>query len=177
LDFCKKEEVEDVIRNKVEESGIIQMDLMQLSPSGKRLEFDMKDHLFQGLVLREQPFREFVTNHDWEMYRDAFVHIHCSADAIVPQWAYMLVASSLKGIARSFFWGDRNAMEDALIIQAIESFKEEGFKDKRVMVKGCAKRKVSEAVYIHFTWKLQPWVKSLMFGEPCSSVPVYKKRK
>lgn len=166
----------NTIENKVAQSGIIQLDLSGLSPAGKRMGFDMKDHLFQGLVLREKPFREMVSSHDWQAYNEAYVHVYCSADAVVPNWAYMLVASALTDKAKRVCWGDRNAMEDELLIQTIKHLKAADFIDQRVMVKGCSDRKIGEGVYMALTQKLQPWVKTLMFGEPCSSVPVFKRK-
>ena len=164
------------IINKVEKSGIIQLDPEQLRPQGKRMEFDIKEHLFQGLVLREKDFREFITTHDWSRFRDAYVHIHCSSDAIVPTWAYMLVAVQLQGMAKLAVWGKRRELEDELLIRAIDRLPENDFKNGRVVVKGCSNNAIGEKVYIRLTQRLKPLVRSLMFGEPCSAVPVYKIR-
>ncbi len=162
------------IENKVEKSGIIQFNPEDLIPEGPRLGFDMKDHLYQGLVLREKEFREFVKNNHWSIYTDAYVYIHCTADAIVPTWAYMLVASELR--AKVVVWGTQQDLEDELLIAAINKLPENEFTDARVIVKGCSNNAIGDRVYIALTLKLKPLVKNLMFGEACSAVPVFKKR-
>ena len=164
------------IENKVDKSGIIQLDLEDLRTPGKRLGFDMKDHLFQGLVLREKEFRGFIKDNDWNIYNDAFVYMHCSADAIVPTWAYMLVSSELQGEAKAVVWGTKQDLEDELLINAIKSIPEEEFTDARVIVKGCSNNAIGDKVYMALTLKLKPLVKNLMFGEACSAVPVFKRK-
>ena len=164
------------IENKVDKSGIIQFNPEDLIPSGPRIGFDMKDHLFQGLVLREKQFREFIKNNDWSIYTDAFVYIHCTADAIVPTWAYMLVASELQGRAKAVVWGTQQDLEDELLIKAINNLTEKDFTDVRVIVKGCSNNAIGDRVYMALTLKLKPLVKNLMFGEACSAVPVFKRK-
>ena len=164
------------IVNKIDNSGIIQLNPEDLKPSGNRLGFDMKDQLFQGLVLREKDFRAFIKTNDWESYSGACVYIHCSADAIVPTWAYMLVASELQGRAKSVVWGTKQDLEDELLIEAINNLPEEDFTDARVIVKGCSNNAIGDRVYIALTLKLKPHVKNLMFGEACSAVPVFKRK-
>jgi len=163
------------IINKVDKSGIIQLNPEEWRPEGQRLGFDMKNHLFQGLALREKEFREFIKNNDWSIYSNAFVYIHCSANAIVPTWAYMLVASELQGMAKTVGWGSLQDLEDELLIKAINNLPEEEFTDARVIVKGCSNNAIGDRVYMALTLKLKPLVKNLMFGEACSAVPVFKK--
>lgn len=164
------------IENRVENSGINQLNLEDLIPIGPRIGFDMKDRLYQGLVLREKEFREFVKQHDWDSYKDAYVYLYCSADAIVPTWAYMLVASELQGRAKTLAWGNRQELEDDILIDAINNLTEKEFIDTRVIVKGCSNNAIGDKVYMALTLKLKPLVKNLMFGEACSAVPVFKRK-
>jgi hypothetical protein len=164
------------IENKVDNSGIIQFNLEDLVPQGLRIGFDMKDHLYQGLVLREKEFREFVKQNDWEAYNDAYCFMHCSADAIVPTWAYMLIASELEDRVKILIWGTRQELEDDLLIDTINNLPDKDYKDARVIVKGCSNNTISDRVYMALTLKLKPLVKSLMFGEACSAVPVFKRK-
>ena len=167
----------DEIINKVSESGIINIDLEQLIPAGKRMEIDLKPLLFQELVLRENDFREYIKNTSWENYREHFVNVTCSAEAIIPNWAYMLIASKLSGIAKKVFFGSKEKLESDLLNESIEALSTDTYKDQRVIIKGCSKSFIGEEAYLNLTMKLTPVVKSLMFGEPCSSVPVYKKKR
>jgi Protein of unknown function (DUF2480) len=146
----------EVFQNKVAESGIITLDLEQYYPKGDTAVFDMKDHLFMGLILKEKDFREALKNMDWEIYRDKNVAVTCSADAIIPVWAYMLVGAGLLG--------NIAAADTAPFI------------DKRVVIKGCGEIPISEAAYLQITHQLRPVAKSIMYGEPCSTVPIYKKK-
>lgn len=168
--------MEKEIKNKVAESGIITIMPEEYIVDGLRSEIDIKDQLFRGLILREQDFRDFIKNHNWEQYRGHYVHIHCSTDAIVPTWAYMLIAKELEGIAADIYYGSRISMESELIRKEISKrLEEETYRDKRVVIKGCGDKDVSIAAYIEITKKLKPHVKSIMYGEPCSTVPVYKR--
>ncbi len=167
--------MEDNIINRVAGSGIITLNLEQYLHPGQRMEIDIKETLFMGLILKEKDFRDWIKNHNWEQYRDANVYIHCSADAIVPTWAYMLIAAKLNGIAHFYLFGNAEALDTALFLQALSSINPEEYSDKRVVIKGCGDQFISPAAYVEITRKLQPVVKSLMFGEPCSTVPVYKK--
>ena len=164
------------IENKVEKSGIIQFNLEDLIPNGPRIGFDMKDQLYKGLVLREKEFREFVKQHDWDSYNDAYVYLYCSADAIVPTWAYMLVASEFESRAKTLIWGNRQELEDGLLIDAIDNLRDQDYINTRVIVKGCSNNTIGDKVYMELTLKLKPLVKNLMFGEACSAVPVFKRK-
>lgn len=164
------------ILNKVDKSGIIQLDPEEWRPKGQRIGFDMKDHLFQGLILREKEFRAFIKANDWSIFSDAYVYIHCTADAIVPTWAYMLVASELEGKANAVVWGTKQDLEDELLIAAINNLPDKEFTNARVIVKGCSNNTIGNRVYIAITFKLKPIVKNLMFGEACSAVPVFKRK-
>jgi hypothetical protein len=138
--------------------------------------YDIKENLFQGLMLREKDFREFIKTHDWSVYAGKNVAIICSADAIVPTWAYMLLAVKLTPIAHLMVFGDLAALEDALFRDALEKVDWTAFQEERVVVKGCGDLPVPVAAYVEITRRLQPIAKSIMYGEPCSTVPIYKKQ-
>jgi hypothetical protein len=163
------------IINKVAQSGIVTIDLENYYPAGERVSFDLASCLWQGLALREKDFREFVKQHDWASYQGKFVAVHCSVDAIVPQWAYMLVASALAGKAALVYYGSLESLENHLFYDALSRLDTSSFQDARVVVKGCGDMAIPSGAYMALVNKLQPVVKSIMFGEPCSTVPVYKK--
>lgn len=166
----------DVIVNKVANSGLISFDLALYYPAGERLVYDIKDNLFQGLILKEKEFREFVKNYDWERFKGKNVAITCSVDAIVPTWAYMLLAVKLEPYANMLIFGDMNDLEDALFRDALSKIDLEKYKGERIVVKGCGDTQVPVSAYVELTRKLRPIVKSIMYGEPCSTVPLYKSK-
>lgn len=162
--------------NKVAESGLISFDLEEYYPKGEIKTFDLKEYLFMGLILKEKDFRTALQNTDWTVYQDANVAITCSADAIIPMWAYMLVASYLQPFAREIVFGDEKKLVSTLLFKNLASVKGEEYTDKRVVVKGCGEVDIPESAYVEITNKLRPFVKSIMYGEPCSTVPIYKKK-
>ncbi len=165
------------IRNKVKESGLISMDLADFKPNQSLIiSIDIADNLWQGLVLKEKDFRNYIDTHDWSQYKNLFVHIHCSADAIVPTWAYMLVASKLVGVARLALVGSKVELEKQVIALNILSIDVTDYIDGRIIIKGCADIVSPEYAMVTLVQKLQPIVKSIMYGEPCSTVPVYKRK-
>ena len=164
------------IVNKVAESGLITLDLETLYPQEEILGFDLKDHLFMGLILKEKEFRASLQQLDWSIYKDKQVALYCSADAIIPLWAYMLVTSYLVPQARQVFSGTPEDCRKKIFIDNIKAIDPSSFKDARVVVKGCGDLEIGEYAFVEITAKLQPVVKSLMYGEPCSTVPVYKLR-
>jgi len=161
--------------NKVAESGIITLDPATHIPVGETAVFDMKDHLFMGLILKEKDFREALKKMDWEQYRDKNVAVTCTADAIIPVWAYMLVASNLQPVAKEILMGDEKELQRQLFIKNILQIDVNEFADKRVVIKGCGDTPIGDFVYLELTKILRPVAKSIMYGEPCSTVPVYKK--
>lgn len=165
----------DEIVNKVARSGLITLNLEEMFPKGDIGEIDIKDQLWQGLVLREKDFRDFIKNHNWDQYEGKFVAVTCSVDAIIPHWAYMLIASALSGKAKKIVFGTRNSLEEFLIMEVIAELNAEDFRDQRIIIKGCSDRDFSANVYMQLVNKLQPVAKSIMFGEPCSTVPVFKR--
>ncbi len=166
----------DTIVNKVAQSGLITLDLEQwLPPASDMVALDISPFLFKGLLLKEKEFRAAVKAHDWQQYDGKYVAVHCSTKAIVAHWAYMLIASQLEPHVQGQGFGTIHDLETQLLIQQIEHLDADHYGNERVIIKGCGDRKVSVAIYQAITAKLQPVVKTLMYGEPCSTVPIYKK--
>jgi hypothetical protein len=163
--------------NKVAESGIITLDLEKFYPPQEVAELDLKDFLFMEMLLKEKDFREKLEATDWSQFSGKIVAVHCSTDAIIPMWAFMLVSSKLKGIASEAYFGNKSTAIEKAIEKNILSIHEEEYKDKRVVVKGCGDIEIPPSAYLMVSQKLIPVVKSLMYGEPCSTVPVYKQKK
>lgn len=166
----------DII-NKVTQSALVTLNLEELLHPGERVVYDIKDNLFHGLMLREKDFRAFVKEHDWSVYAGKNVAIICSADAIVPTWAYMLLATKLQPYVNYFVFGNLEALEQALMQEAIAKIDAEDYIDAKVVIKGCGSIPVPTYAYVEIMRKLQPVVSSLMYGEPCSTVPLYKRPK
>ncbi len=164
------------IVNRVAESKLVTFDLEAHYPEGKRMALDIKDWLYEGLILREKEFRAFVTAHDWNMYKGAYVSINCSTDAIIPGWAYMLLTAKLAPFALKTVQGSPELLETILYQEIIEKLDVSAYQDKLVIVKGCSKKPVPPNAYIWVSAKLQAVVKSLMYGEACSSVPLFKRK-
>lgn len=164
----------DEIINKVANSGLITIDLEELYPQGERILFDIKPLLFQELILKEKDFRDFIKQHDWSQYQDKFVAITCTADAIVPTWAYMLVSIALESYAKKIVFGSLDTLESILFNDALSSITYSDYKDKRVVIKGCSSLPVPINAYVALVKGLKPFAKSIMYGEPCSTVPLYK---
>ncbi|MBL4587187.1 MAG: DUF2480 family protein [Flavobacteriales bacterium] len=165
----------NTIKNKVAESNLITFNLEDLYQVGSRSVFDLKDFLFEGLILREKDYREALKKTDWNAYQDCFVAITCTIDAIVPQWAFMLAATYLQPVAKRIVMGTPETLETVLYQQALADFDMEKFRDERVIVKGCSKYPVPTSAYVEFVSKLQPIAKSVMYGEACSTVPLFKR--
>lgn len=162
--------------NKVAESGLITLDLEKYYPKGETAVFDLKDHLFMGLILKEKDFREALKNLDWSVYQDKNVALTCSADAIIPVWAWMLVVSYLQPVAKEVVMGDEKELHRSLYLKNIDAIDVNEFSGQRVVIKGCGETPIADYIYMEITKKLRPVVKSIMYGEPCSTVPVYKKK-
>ena len=164
---------EEII-NKVSQSAILTLDLEQFYPEEKIRIFDLKPFLFMELILKEKDFRAALLSTDWEKYKGEIVGIHCSADAVIPVWAYMLVTSYLQPFAKEVILGDESAVLRQLITSRIQAIHPDDYKDKRVVVKGCGDKQIGDFAYLEITKLLRPVAKSIMYGEPCSTVPVYK---
>ncbi|MGZ3778106.1 MAG: DUF2480 family protein [Mucilaginibacter sp.] len=169
-------DIQENIVNKVAQSGLVTVDPATLYPAGERVIYDIKDNLYMGLILREKDFREFVKNHDWAQYAGKNVGITCSEDAIVPAWAYMLIANRMAPYAREVVFGNKEVLETVLFEKAMASFDAEQYRDQRIVIKGCGEVDVPVSAYVELTKKLTPVAKSIMFGEPCSTVPIYKRK-
>jgi Protein of unknown function (DUF2480) len=162
--------------NKVAESGLITLDLENWYPRDATAVFDMKDYLFMGLILKEKDFREALKNIDWSLYQDKDTAITCTADAIIPVWAYMLVATYLQPVAKEIVMGDEKELHKTLFLKNLATIDVQEYADKRIVIKGCGETPIADYVYMEITKLLRPVVKSIMYGEPCSTVPVYKKK-
>ena len=167
----------DEIINRVANSKLKVIDLEDFYPEGKRVRLDISEWLFEGLILREKDFRESVKQHNWDQYHNCYVALHCSTDAIIPSWAYFLISVSLSNVAKKCVVGDLELLESILFNDIIKNFSVEQFKDRPVIVKGCSDKRIPESAYVGLCQKLVPVVSSLMFGEACSSVPLFKKKK
>ncbi len=164
----------DVIVNKVAQSGIVTFNLETLFPKEEVVAFDLKDYLFKGLILREKDFRMAMKEQDWSVFAGKRVAVFCSTDAIIPVWAYMLVATRLQAHATDVVQGDERTLLTLWYRDAIAKLDAEAYRDKRVVVKGCGALPVPPSAYAEISRLLMPVVKSLMYGEPCSTVPIYK---
>lgn len=166
---------EEII-NRVAQSKLVTFDLEEYYPEGKRIVLDIKDWLYEGLILREKEFRSYVSEHNWEQYKDTYVALSCSSDAIIPGWAYMLLGSKLQPYSKKTIVGNLEQLETTLYQSVIENLDISFFKDKPVIIKGCSNKPVPPNAYLWLTSKIQSVAKSIMYGEACSSVPLYKRK-
>ncbi len=162
--------------NKVAESGLISLDLAQYIPNNEIVVFDIKPYLFMELILKEKDFRASLSTIDWKKFENKIVGVFCSTDAIIPMWANMLIVANLSPFAKSIYFGDENKTRELVLLEEIQKIDATTFTDQRVVVKGCGDTPIGESAFIAITQKLRPVVKSIMYGEPCSTVPVYKKK-
>ena len=167
----------DEIINKVAESGLVTIDLEKYLPNKEEIAvFDLKDFLFMGMILKEKDFREALKKQDWEKFRSKSVAITCSADAIIPVWAYMLVTSYLQPVAKEMIVGTEKEIYKTVFLKNISSISTAEFNGSRIVLKGCGETPIDDFAYAAATSVLLPVAKSIMYGEPCSTVPVYKKK-
>jgi hypothetical protein len=169
-------EIQENIINKVASSGLLTFNLEDYYDKGERLVYDIKDNLFHGLMLREKDFREFIKMHDWSAYAGKNIAITCSAGAIVPTWAYMLLANKLQPFAHEVVFGNLETLDAVLFSKALAKVDLQNYAGERVVIKGCADIDVPVSAYVEITSLLTPVVKSIMYGEPCSTVPIYKRK-
>ena len=167
---------EEII-NRVANSKLKTFDLEEIYPEGKRVLFDIKDWLFQEIILKETDFRAFVKDHNWSQYKNSFVAITCSVDAIIPSWAFMLVAAEVTPFANKVVIGNLELLETVLYQELIQYLDLRDFTDCPVIIKGCAEKPIPDSAFAFLIAKLQPIVKSILFGEACSTVPSYKSKK
>lgn len=169
-------EIQENIVNKVALSGLVTIDLANYAATREIVTYDIKDNLFHGLILKEKDFRDFIKNHDWAQYTDKHLAICCTADAIVPTWAYMLLATKLAPYASSVNFGDKDEVTRILFLESIKNIDYSQYTDQRVVVKGCGDVFIPEAAFVSFSTALAQVAKSIMYGEPCSTVPVFKRK-
>jgi hypothetical protein len=168
--------MEGEIVNKVALSPLSTLDLEEFYPKEGITVFDLKPHLFMEMIVKEKEFRNALQSVDWSIYQNKIVAVDCTADAIIPVWAYMLVAANLQPFARDIILGDEKTAIRQTLLKRIEAIDVNEYLDKRVVVKGCGELPIGEFAYMEITRKLRPVAKSIMYGEPCSTVPVYKKK-
>lgn len=165
------------IVNRVANSPLINIDLEELYPDGKRVLFDIKDWLYEGIILREKEFRQSVKEHDWSQYQDAYVALTCSEDAIIPSWAYLLLATELTPYVKKVVVGDLELLETTIFQEVIHGIDISEYQDRPVIIKGCADKPIPPSAFSFLIARIQPVVKNIMYGEACSTVPLYKRKK
>ena len=166
----------EIVNNKVADSCIVSIDLASLLPANEVVLFDIKPYLFMELILKEKEFRAALISIDWSIYKDKVVGIICSTDAIIPMWANMLIVSALNPFVSAVYFGDENKIREQQILENISKINPSDYANQRVVIKGCGETPIGESAYIAITQKLRPAVKSIMYGEPCSTVPVFKRK-
>ena len=165
------------ILNRVAASQLISLDLEKFYSEGTRSAIDLKDYLFQGLILKEKDFRDQIAKTNWSTYQDHYVAIQCTTDAIVPTWAFMLLSIALSPYAKKIIFGTLDELENALFLEAINQHEWSSYQNGKVVIKGCSKINVPISAYVEVTNRLKPIASSIMYGEPCSTVPLYKRPK
>ncbi|MBK9220817.1 MAG: DUF2480 family protein [Saprospiraceae bacterium] len=168
---------EPILINRVNQSGLVTIKLEDFFPTHDIKEFDLKDYLFQGLILKEMDFRKALKEHHWDQYQNCYLTVFCSTDAIIPTWAYMLVASQAESFALDVAYGNKDEYLRNFYRQKIKSIDPKEYMDAKIVIKGCSEKEVPASAYLEITRLLKPYASSIMFGEPCSTVPVYKKAK
>ncbi len=168
--------MEDTIVNKVAQSALVTVDLGDFYPEDDIVTFDLKDYLFMELILKEKEYRDTLKNIDWSIYENKNIAITCSTDAIIPLWAYMLAVSYLQPFAKEIIFGTADEVFSVLYLRKLQQIDPKEYEDKRVVVKGCGDKEVPAAAFVEITKILRPVVKSIMYGEPCSTVPVFKRK-
>ena len=170
------EAVDKPLVNRVAASGLVTLNLEDFFPKEELVTFDLKDYLFMELILKEKDFRAALKEHDWQQYEGKNMVTFCSADAIIPVWAYMLVTSYAAPYAKNIFQGTADEFYKMAFQKALTHMDEKEYEDKRIVIKGCSDKPVPPSAYVELTRKLHPFAKSIMYGEPCSTVPIYKKK-
>ena len=164
------------IVNKVAQSKLVTIDLEDYYPQGNRVVFDIKDWLYEEIILKEKDFRSFVKNHNWSQYKDSYVALTCSTDAIIPSWAYMLITTELVPFTKKIIIGNLKELETSIFQDIISQLSIDEYKDKLIIIKGCSEKPIPETAYTHLITKLIPIAKSIMYGEACSTVPLFKNK-
>ncbi len=165
------------IINRIANSKLITIDLEDFYPQGERVVFDIKDWLYEELILREKDFREHVKNHDWSQYQNSFVALTCSSDAIIPSWAYLLISAELALFSKKTIVGNLELLETVIYQEIINELDTSEYQDSPVIIKGCTNKPIPPSAYTLLIAKIQPTARTIMFGEACSTVPLYKRSK
>ncbi|CAN5208951.1 DUF2480 family protein [soil metagenome] len=165
------------IINRVASSSLVTLNLEELSPSGEIVEIDLKDILYQGMILREKDLRDFIKSKNWDQYQNKNVAVLCSEDAVIPTWAYMLIGIALQPFALKVVFGNRMTLLSELFKESLSKVNWEQYKDAKVVIKGCSDVHVPESAYLEAATRLRPLASSILYGEPCSTVPLFKKPK
>ncbi|WP_373548532.1 DUF2480 family protein [Haliscomenobacter sp.] len=168
--------MEDLLVNRVANSGLMTVNLEDFFPNGEIAHFDLLDYLFMGLILKEKDFREALKNHDWTQYQGKVLLVYCSNDSIIPVWAYMLVATYAEAFAKDIFQGDADNYYKAAFNRSLSQIDPASYAGQRIVIKGCSDKPVPPSAYLELTRLLKPHVLSIMYGEPCSTVPIYKRK-
>ena len=168
--------MQEEIKNRVTESKLITFDLEDFYPEGNRIELDISQFLFEGILLKEKDFRAGVKSHNWSQYQDSYVALTNINDALVPAWAFMLLTTHLTPMTKRVSIGNLEQLEISIFSKIIENLDISNYQDKLIIIKGCSNRPIPENTYLQLIQKLPPIVKSLMYGEACSSVPLYKRK-
>lgn len=166
--------MEDIIINKVSQSALLTLNLEDFYPQGEIVVFDLKNYLFMELILKEKDFREALKNLDWSVYQNKNVGITCTADAIIPLWAYMLTTTYLQPFAKEIIFGNEETVFNVMFLKNLWKIDAKEYEGKRVVVKGCGDKRIPESAYVEISKMLRPVAKSIMYGEPCSTVPIFK---
>ena len=169
--------MEEEIINRIANSPLINIDLEELYPEGKRVLFDIKHWLYEGIILREKDFRQSVKEHDWSQYQDQYVALTCSEDAIIPSWAYLLLSTELTSYAKKVVVGNLELLETVIFQEIIQNHDITQYKDRPVIIKGCADKPIPPSAFSFLIERIQPITKNIMYGEACSTVPLYKRKK
>jgi hypothetical protein len=166
---------EEII-NRIAQSDLVTINLEDFYPKGERVLFDIKPWLFEELILKEKDFREQIKNHDWSQYQNKFVAVTCTADAIIPTWAFMLVASSLTPFTQKIVFGDLKKLDEEIFHAEILKLNIENYRDEKIIIRGCSTIDVPVSAYVDLINRLRPVAKSIMYGDACSTVPLFKKQ-
>lgn len=165
------------LENKIAKSGLLTIDLEQYYPKNEVVEIDIKNFLFREMILKESEFKQHIATHDWQKYKDKVVAVHCTTDALLPQWAFMMVTNALYSFTTSVFFGSKQEAKVNYLLHQIHQLDYSIYTDKKVLVKGCSHEELPDVAYLEITKQLLPVVQSLMFGEACSNVPIYKRKR
>jgi hypothetical protein len=169
--------MDELLVNKVANSGLVTINMEGWCPEGSLVSLDIKDFLFHGLILKEKEFRAAVKEKDWSLYEGQILCVFCSTDAIIPVWAFMLIAAATESIVKDLYWGTEDQFLSDHFRNIIHNMDISQYQDQRIVIKGCSQKPVPPSAYMDLTRRLKPFVQSILYGEPCSTVPVYKKPK